>query len=68
MLTDCPRKVIPPEAWDVFLAADLAKHGSWPASSVWLDNAEALVSAVRWAWAEDARYRAESGGGAGGDD
>lgn len=59
LLTGCPHAVVPPEAFEAFAAADLARRGSWPVAGGWLDQAEPCVDAVRFCWQVDAAARAK---------
>jgi hypothetical protein len=60
-VTACPHKVIDRAAYDVPMAADLAKRGSWPETGGWLDQTASCLNAVRAWWALDAAGRAGLG-------
>lgn len=60
MLVQCPQIIIDPIAYDVFAAADLARHGSWPVAGGWLDQVASLRDAIRIVWNERTAMKLES--------
>ena len=51
-------KLIGDEAWEAIMAADLAKHGSWPVAGGWLEQTQWCLDAVRLVWNETAYWKA----------
>jgi hypothetical protein len=62
-LTQCPKAAIPAEVWDLLDYADLYRRGLAPEPGGALDQAAGFVAACRFAWAQQARLKAELMGG-----
>jgi len=58
-LTACPRRVIPPDVWDLLHYAELYRKGLPPEPGGALDQAAGFAAACRFVWAEQARLKAE---------
>lgn len=61
-VTECPRKLVPHEAWEMIEAADMTRRGLPPVAGGSLDQTQTFLDACRFIWADESVYRSQAGG------
>lgn len=58
-MTQCPKRCVGGDVWDLLLAASMAEKGLWPVDGGWLNNTQVCLDGVRFAWGDRNHAKAE---------